>query len=256
MSIEEKRVYDEKRGATAVFVATGTGLARVEVSDDLVGRFGLVERCAARDVAAVGDGVAVATDEDVLVGRETLSETGFGPATAVGVADGDLVAAGERGVARRRDGTWETVGDLPDVRAVDGDLLAAAGGVYRLRGLSHAGLDDARDVTAAGVPLAATADGLYRLGNGWMDELDGAFRTVASDGRRAHAATADALYARAPGETDWTPGEVPADGTVVDVGYGERVYAVTGDSTFLVAAEDGWRTRSLGHPEVAALAVV
>ncbi|PSQ02501.1 hypothetical protein BRC94_02090 [Halobacteriales archaeon QS_5_70_17] len=219
MSIEEKRVYDEKRGATAVFVATGTGLARVEVSDDLVGRFGLVERCAARDVAAVGDGVAVATDEDVLVGRETLSEAGFGPATAVGVADGDLVAAGERGVAR-------------------------------------AGLDDARDVTAAGVPLAATADGLYRLGNGWMDELDGAFRTVASDGRRAHAATADALYARAPGETDWTPGEVPADGTVVDVGYGERVYAVTGDGTFLVAAEDGWRTRSLGLPEVAALAVV
>lgn len=255
-SIDEKRVYDEKRGATEVFVATGTGLARVEVSDDLVGRFGLVERCTARDVAAFGDGVAVATDGDVLVGRETLSGTGFGPAAAVGTADGDLVAAGEGRVARRRDGEWVAVGDLTDVRAIDGDLLAAAGGVYRLEGLTHAGLEDARDVAAAGVPLAATADGLYRLGNGWMAELGGSFRVAASDGRRAHAATADALYERDPGGTEWARRDVPADGAVVDVGYGERVYAVTDDGTFLVASDDGWRTQSLGLPGVAALAAV
>jgi hypothetical protein len=249
-SIDEKRIYAEKTGQTEVFVATGSGLARVEVSDDLVGEFGLVERCTARDVVTLGGRLAVATDEDVFIGRDTLSETGFGPATAVGVADGTLVAAGGGRVGRRTDG-WERIGELADVRSLDGDLLAAAGGVYRLDGLSHAGLADVRDVAARGVPLAATADGLYRLGNGWMDELDGAFRTVASDGRRAHAATDDALYTHTDG---WATVDVPAAG-VVDVAYGERVYAVTRDGTFLVAGDDGWRSRSLGLPEAAALAV-
>lgn len=256
-SIDEKRVYDEKTGRTDAYVASTVGVVRVSVSGDIVGEFALVRRCTARDVAAAGARLAVATDEDVLVGPpDDLAGTGFGPATAVDVRDGAVAAGGGRIARRHETGDeaweWDELGRVADVRAVSGDLLAAADGVHRLDG-THVGLSDARDVTTAGTPLAATGDGLYRLGNGWMEALDGEFRTVASDGERAHAATPDALYERRDGE--WTVVETPVDESVVGVAYGEAVYAVTADGTVLVDAGDGWQSRSLGLAGACAIAL-
>jgi len=267
-SIDEKRVYDEKTGRVDAYVATAAGVARVSVSGDIVGEFALVRRCTARDVAAAGARLAVATDEDVLVGPpDDLAGTGFGPSTAVGFRDGTVAAGGGR-VARLReseagdgssgtmDREWDELGRVADVRAVSGDLLAAASGVHRLDG-THVGLSDAHDVTTAGTPLAATGDGLYRLGNGWMNVLDGEFRAVASDGKRAHAATPDALYEHRDGE--WDAVDIPVDESVVGVAYGEgeaqAVYAVTADGTVLVDAGDGWQSRSLGLPGACAIAL-
>lgn len=279
-SIDEKRVYDEKTGRTDAYVATAAGVARVSVSGDIVGEFSLVHRCTARDIAAGGAHLAVATAEDVLVGPpDDLGRTGFESATAVGFRDGP-VAAGRGRVARHRgtgagtragvgtgtgtekrdgngngnrdDGEWEELGRVADVRAIDGDLLAAADGVHRLDG-THVGLSNANDVATAGAPLAATGDGLYRLGNGWMEVLDGDFRAVASDGERAHAATLDVLYGRRDGE--WDVVDTPVDDPVVGVAYGEAVYAVTADGTFLVDAGNGWRARSLGLSGACAIAL-
>ncbi|WP_435180593.1 HVO_0234 family beta-propeller protein [Halorussus sp. AFM4] len=233
ISIDEKRVYDASEGPTPVFVAGEFGVARVYTSDDLVGEFGLARDCSARDAAGRDGRLAVATDEDVLVGAwdaadgaEGVPETdfealGLGPAAAVGFApDGRLLAARDDGTVVRGEpgdwtgaGDWTAVGDLDDVRAIDGDFVAAGSGVYRVAdsGLTHVGLDDARDVAAAGVPLAATGAGLFRLGNGWLSERGGAFRAVcAADGPagsdadrpalpEAHAAGEDGLFAREGG---------------------------------------------------------
>jgi len=252
-SLDEKRVYADRAGTTTAFVATGAGVARVEVSDDIVGEFALEHRGRATDVAAASGRFAVATPEDVLVtGGETVTETGFGPADAVGYRDG-LVAAGDGRVARYEDGRWTTLADVADVRAVDGDMVAAAGGVHRLDG-THVGLTAATDVSTAADPLAATDDGLYYLANGWVSALDGAFEVVAAapDGR-AHAATADAFYARREGA--WSAVDLPVDGSVADVAYGEATYVMTVDGTLLANAGDGWRHRSLGLPDAAAVAV-
>lgn len=264
-TIDEKRVYGDREGATPAFVATGVGVARVAVSADLVGEFAVVHRCTALDVAA-GGVVAVATDEDVLVGDgESFETTGFGPAVGVAATAETVVAVGTDGRVADRpvgdadgaaaaEGAWRTLGEVPDARAVDGGLVAAAGGVYRTDG-THVGLDDARDVAGGdtAAPLAATGDGLYRLGNGWLDEASGEFRAVAVRGERAHAATTERLYERHDGE--WTGRDVPAT-PLAAVGHGpDAVYAVTRDGTFLVDAGDGWRTRSLGLPDVRALAV-
>lgn len=284
LSIDEKRVYDDQGGVTEAYVASGVGLVRVKVANDIVGEFDLRKRCDARDVTADGRTVAVATDEDVLVSSrddgESFTATEFGPAVAVGYADSELLAASPDGsVARRRDGEWTTL-EAPtlEVRAIDGTLLATAGGVYRLLGdeLVHAGLEDARDVSVAGVPLAATADGLYKLGNGWMCEREGAFGTVAASSRTepgslevAHAAAGANVYTHEDGEWVEVP---PAGGSVAAIGYGEAVYAVTEDGEFLVAGEVGelsdvdrspeetgtgqwWRSRTLGVTDVRALTV-
>lgn len=256
-SIDEKRVYGGSAGATAAFLATEAGLARVAVSDDIVGEFGLVRRGPAVDVAASRGRLAVATPEDVLVGAgESFVETGFGPADAVGYADGTLLAAGGGRVARYGEG-WETLADLSGVRAIEGELVAAETGLHRLDG-SHVGLAEARDVATAGRPLAATASGLYYLANGWMEAVDGDFEAVAAAGGRAHAATATTLYERADG--GWRPLEVALDGAVADLAHGgaggtEATYAVTESGTFLAEAGDGWRRRSLGLPGVARIAV-
>ncbi|MFD1513278.1 HVO_0234 family beta-propeller protein [Halomarina rubra] len=255
-TLDEKRVYGERSGRTVAFVATGMGLARVSVSGDLVGEFGLADRRPTSDVAASSGTLAVATDEDVLLGA-TLAETGFGPASAVGFdRAGDLLAAGEGRVERYADdGTWTELGECDDVRALDGDLVAAADGVFRITpdGLTHAGLADARDVTVRGVPRVATAKGLYLLGNGWMDDGQGSYRVVTSDGERTHAATDDALL-ELDGET-WTRVELPVSGTVAGVAYGEQLYAVTEDGTFLVEGDDEWHARTLGLPDVRGVAV-
>jgi hypothetical protein len=254
-TIEEKRVYGDRAGRTDLLVASELGVVVVGVAGDTVGEFRVARRCTARDVAA-GSTVAVATDEDVLVAEAPggeFSPTGFGPAVAVGAGDA-LLAAGPDGRVARRDGErWVDLGTADTVRAVDGPLVAAADGVYRVgEGLTHAGLDDARDVAAAG-PLAATATGVYGLGNGWLDELAGDASTVAARGTRAHAVVDGALHERT--RDGWRVREVPVAASPVDVAHGEAAYAVTADGTVLVDAGDGWRSRSLGVPGVAALAV-
>jgi hypothetical protein len=278
ISIDEKRVYGAKSGTTAVFVATGAGLARVEISGDLVGEFGLSYRGAVHDVAGASGHLALATDDDVRLGTgEAFRPTGFGPATAVGWHDGALHAAGDGRVARFAPdgdpadeatedpeepvaGEWHTCCEVDDVRALVDDHVAAADGLYRLDG-DQLGLSDVRTV-APRVPLVATGDGLYYLGNGWMDALPGDFRAVAAaqDGR-AHAATPDALYVRAPGSDGygpdvWAEVDLTAPGHVVDIAYGEGVtYVVTAEGTVLANAGDGWRDRSIGLPDARGLAV-
>ncbi|MFC6719741.1 hypothetical protein ACFQGT_12855 [Natrialbaceae archaeon GCM10025810] len=268
LSIEEKRVYGEREGAIEVYVASSIGVVRVRVSGDAVGEFTLLERCDARDVAAVGDDVAAATDEDVLVLERTpgadaeggdgdradaepaFEATGFGSAVAVGYYEADLVAAGEGGrVARRVDGTWETLEEaLPaEVRAINGDLLATDGGVYRIhRGeLDHAGLSDVRDVSVAGIPLAATGDGLYKLGNGWMKSLEGAFTAVAADPRteagrlaRAHAIGRPPAGDGGPPTDDEAEDAVDSGGAKGDDLDGEVLYAYV-DGSGGVGGADG-----------------
>jgi hypothetical protein len=267
ITLDEKRVYGAKQAETELFVACGVGLLRVSVSDALVGEFGLVHRGDVRDVAASDGVLVVATDEDVLLGVAdgeegdvTFEATGFGPAVAVSARGGPTASDGGR-IARYVDGAWETTAELGGVRALDADLVAAAGGVHRLDG-TPLGLPGARDVDAAGTPLAATDDGLYYLGNGWMRAVEaaaGGFRVVSSDdtGERAHAA-GEVLYERG-GEgldADWTPVDVP--GEVVDIAHAETTYAVTREGTLWAfdPAESVWRDRTLGMPDVRALAVV
>jgi hypothetical protein len=256
ITIDEKRVYDEKSGATTAYVGTSAGLARVNVSDDIVGEFSLEYRGEVIDVAGA-DYLAVATPEDVLIetGGEFV-EGGFGPATAVGFDDGLLAAGGGR-LARYDDG-WEPVAEIDDVRAISGGLVAAADGVYRTDG-TPVGLDAANDVAADDDLLAATAAVLYYLAHGWMRAREGTFLVVAATEGRAHAATADGLFERsvtdgADGD-DWTPVELPVDRRVAGVAYDEAVYAVTEDGTFLANAGDGWRHRSLGLPGVVGVVV-
>jgi len=251
LSIDEKRVYADRGGATTAFVATGAGVARVEVSADIVGEFALEARCTARDVAADDGRLAVATAEDVLVGTgEGFEPTGFGPADAVGYHDG-LLAAGDGRLARYGDG-WETLAALDGVRAIGGDMVATADGLYRLDG-TPVGLGGVTDVTTAGRPLAAADDGLYYLANGWMTAVEGAFRVVAAANGDAHAATADALYERRGGE--WTAIDLPVEEPVAGVAHDDATYVVTEPGTFLANAGDGWRHRSLGLPDVAGVAV-
>ncbi|PSQ15214.1 hypothetical protein BRD00_14615 [Halobacteriales archaeon QS_8_69_26] len=303
------RIYAERGETTVAFVAAEAGVVAVEVAGDRVGRFRFDRRCTARDVAAGTDRVAVATDEDVLVRRvgedatggnggagedgspgdgDPYAPTDHGPAVAVGVDDGAVVAADADGrIARRVDGEWFEIAtvDAP-VRAVDGPFVAAGDGVYRVTpdGLDEVGLDDARDVAAAG-PYVATGGGLYELGNGWLCAHEGAFDAVAADPRvrtRAHAAAGGELYAR--GDSDgrgspnggntgeggtWTPTDAPDRGQVAGIAHGPppgegvgAVYAVTVDGTVLAGAREtaddpagGWRTRSLGVPGVGGIAI-
>lgn len=266
--VAEKRVYDDRAGKTDLVVAADVGVVGVEVAGDRLGRFGVVHRCDPTDVAAAAGRVAVATGEDLLLrdsGDDAFRATGFGPAVAVGFDGHAPVAAAPDGrVARFESGSdatdagggpnaWTDLGRLEtEVRSIDGRLLAAADGVYRLPGLSYAGLDDAWDVATAG-PLAATGGGLYSLGNGWMDELAGAFRVAATDGDRAHAAARDAFFERA--SNGWREVTLPDAGPVVDVAYGDAVYAVTADGLLLAEAGDGWRSHPLGVDGVVGCAV-
>lgn len=289
-TIEEKRVYADRTGQSEVYVASGAGVVVVTVSDELVGEFWLAHRCDPRDVAAADGQVAVATDDDVLViASDGLEPTGFGPAVAVDVDSGatddgesderTIVAATEDGTVSRgsvpAEGTndattaapasaveWSDVGAVDgSVTAIDWPFVATDAGLYRVRdgGVGEAGLIDVNDVAAAGVPLAATDAGLYKLGNGWMDVLDGTFHAVASDGQRAHAATASDLYASdAPyaRDADWSAMDLPVADSVQDVAYTPTAtVCITETGTLLLTAGDGWRTRTLGVRGVVGLAV-
>lgn len=278
-SLDEKRVYDEKAGKREVLVASAAGVVAIVVSGDLVGGFGVEHRCNARDLAATDGRTAVATDEDVLVGFEP---TGHGPAVAVGFRGGVLHAAAPDGTVSRFDApdgrtapgsasgdaspdadtdthadAWTPVGDASAVRAIDGSLVAAADGVYRIEdgGLSPAGLDDVRDVSAVGGPLAAAGSGLYGLGNGWLDLLDGSFDVaVGAPGGRAYAVGEAGAVARRDG--DWAPLNLPTEEPIADFGAAPgTAFAVTTEGTFLLSVGDGWRSQVLGLRDVGALAV-
>jgi len=287
-TLEEKRVYADRSGTTRAYVASGMGVVEVDIADAIVGEFSLCLPCTANDIATVDDHLAVATAEDVLVvdleadelGTEAATETGFGPAVAVGYADTFLIAADDDGRVARFDSTrdsWEPLTDRPlaAVRAIDGGLVGTDDGVYRVHGdgVDHAGLTDVRDVSATSVPLAATTEGLYKLGNGWMSIRETPATVVSADpggdpGRltRAHAVADGTVYEYdrtaaddgVDGGTPWHELEVPAT-EIIAFGYGETVYAVTADGTFLTAdVEAGrrrWRTRTLGVRDVSGLAV-
>jgi len=269
-TIDEKRVYADRTGADEVLVAAEQGVVVASLSGDRVGEFCLDHRTGARDVAAAADRRAVATEADVLAGD--YDPTDFGPAVAVGFDDDALLAAGPDGHVARLggDGAWTTLGRVDEPRAVDGGMIAAADGVHQVVGdeLRNVGLADVRDVSGRGMPLAATGDGLYRLGNGWMDDLDGAFDVVSADPRsagsrretdtaddRAHAVGEAGVFVR-EAVAEWSPVDAPTDDRIVDVGYTEgATVAVTETGTLLADAGDGWRTRALGVTGVAALAV-
>ncbi|WP_458207354.1 HVO_0234 family beta-propeller protein [Haladaptatus sp. NG-SE-30] len=252
-SIDEKRVYGDREETTTVHVASELGVARVEVSADIVGEFSIAHRCVARDVAGRDGHLAIATDEDVLDGE--FSSLGFGAAVAVGFDGDDLLVAGEDGRIARYDGRWHELGSVANVRAIDGDMVATADGVYQVtgEGVQHVGLDDVRDVSTAGIPLAATGDGLYWLGNGWMDAAPGDYRVVSAIPDAAYAATDDTLFTR-DGD-DWRAVSLPVDEPIADVAFGDGVYVVTESGTFLATVGDDWRSRHLGLTGVAALAV-
>jgi hypothetical protein len=291
-TIEEKRVYTESAGTVELAVASDLGLVTVDVSDDFVGEFGIALRSECRDVTSVDGALAVATDEDVLVAppeSETFAPTAFGPAASVSTDDGDLLALAPDGTVGRLaalhdvlaggdDGSdddapgapdhdgWREVGQVAGGRRLDGHLLAAEDGVYRVgETLQHTGLDDVQDVTGAGVPRCATGGGLYRLGNGWLDDLSGEFRLVAgsADGRaNAVGVTAEtggsdadeALFAVDDGE--WRPVESPVSEAVAGVAYSDAAtYVVSEAGTLAVDAGDGWRTQALGVRGAHALAV-
>lgn len=267
-TIDEKRVYDAKTGTTRALVASSIGVVRVEVSDDIVGEFGIEHRCDARDLATAGGALAVATDEDVLIGA--FEPTDHGPAVAVGV-DGDatFAAAPDGTVSRLVRGAdeWEALGAVEAPRRMAGALVAAADGVHRVRGggVEYGGLDDVRDVASGGVPLAVTGEALYTLGNGWMRDLAGDFRAVATDAtsERAVAATPEELYERADDGVEW---DAHPEAGVVDAAItSDLLVAVTDGGELRVrtaGAEPGdgeadagnaWRGRHIGVPDAAAV---
>lgn len=265
ISLDEKRIYGDARETTVAYVASGIGLARVEIAGDRAGRMSLVHGGTINDVAGGGGYLLVATDEDVLIGTgEGLDSTDFGPGVAVGVGEDRLVAAGPDGeIARLAGDDWETLGTLGDVRTIDGDYLVASDSVVRIDadGLTPFGLDGVRDVAAAG-PYAATVDGLYRLTDGeWRLDREGACDLVAAGGGVAHLVADDELFERVGDE--WFRCALPVEEAVVDVAYAECPYAVTAEGTFLIDADSettadgsgGWRFRSLGIPNVRALAI-
>ena len=260
-----KRVFADRAGATRLLVAAGTGLVGVSIADGRVGEFGPVRRGPAAAVAVGTPGprrIAVATDEDVLLGAAvgTLEPSGFGPAAGV-AATGDRVLAGSPdGTVGVHDGAgWDRIGRLPSPpTAMAADLVGTAEGVVRVVGneLSAAGLEAVNDVArVAGVPHAATASGLYALGNGWLDVLDGDVRVVAgaADGR-AHAATVESCFAREEGT--WRRIDLPDDARLVAIAYGRRPYALTAAGDLLVGTAGGWRAEPLGLEAPRALAVV
>jgi hypothetical protein len=263
-TIEEKRVFEGGRRHT-LYLATGLGIARVAVSDDLVGEFGLLRRGDAADVAADVGLLAAAADGDVRVGP-TLDPTDFGPAAAVGVGGDAILAVTSDGTVARYGadrgddaGSWRSLGEVVDPGRFDRSLLAAADGVRRVGdGLADLGLADAtlRDICAADPGFAATENGLYRrTGTDWTRERDGPHRVVAGRGDRVHAVTEGGdLVARR--EAEWEVRSLPTAERVVDLGYARAaVYAVTEAGTVLADAGDGWRSRATGLRPVRAAAV-
>ncbi|MDZ7746638.1 MAG: hypothetical protein U5K28_09085 [Halobacteriales archaeon] len=246
ISLEEKRVY-AGGSARPAFVATDAGLARVSISGDLVGEFGLAVREPSRDVATDDGRVVTATDEVRLLTDDGSRRLGFKNPTAVGFADG-VVASSDGRLARYEGGEWTTLADIEDVTAIGDGVVATDHGVVGFDGESR-GLDAVRDIAD---DYAATADGLYR-GPDWEQILEGDIRaaTVGEDRLLAVTESGDVLDRDSDGWTDLdAPGDV-ADAAITTDG----IYAVTTDGTFLADAGDGWRSRVLGLPGARRLAV-
>lgn len=264
IALDEKRIYGEKRETTVAYVASETGLARVEVSGDQVGRISLVQAEPVSDVAGAAGRLLVAA-EDVHVGDHgDLAATGFGTAAAVGATPDRLLAVSSDGhVAELTGDDWRRIGTVDDPRRMDGTYLATGDGVVRVRedDLGYAGLSRVRDVADAG-PYAATAEGVYGQDRGeWRTARGEPAERVAASAERLHVVDDGTLYDGRDGA--WTVCTLPVDEPVADVAYGEVPYAVTVDGTFLVDADPettpdgsgGWRHRSLGLHGVTALAV-
>ncbi|WP_436934234.1 HVO_0234 family beta-propeller protein [Halovenus marina] len=265
---DERRLIGTQREETDAYLATDLGVVRVSITADRVGQFSLVHRCSPRSVAADEETLLVGTDEDVLIVEDDAVESmGFGPAVAVGLAEGTLLAAGSDGRVARFDDGWETVGTVTDPRRFEGSLLAAGDGVYRVgETLEPLGLTDVMDVTTAATgPVAATADGIYHHTDGeWNRTFRGAATAVASSGTRLAALDDEGILAyndewrRMNPPTD----EVSATGTVA-LAYGESLYAVTEDGTVLVYTDPelvvdgrgGWRSHALGVAGVTEIAI-
>lgn len=262
-ALDERRLMGEARDRTVAYVASSLGLTRVEIAGDQIGRFSLVHRGRTTSVAGGGGKLVAGTAEEVLIGTdEEFVPSGFGPAEAVGLADGRPVAVGPSGaVARLVGDDWERVGSVVGPSRMDGDLLVASNGVYRVgEDLTALGGEAVRDVAVAG-PYAATAEGLFRHDDGWQQEQAGDCTLVAGRGERVHAICGADLLERDDGE--WSAGSCPAEAAIAGLAHGESLYAVTADGTFLVRAapeitpdgRGGWRSRALGVPEVTGLAV-
>lgn len=258
IALAEKRMYGETRTESVVYVASGLGVTRVETAGGQIGRFSLTERCTARDIAGSNGEIAVATDEDVLVTTgDGFTQSGFGPATAVGYDGDGLLAAGDGRVARY-DGGWEPLGTIADVTAIADGLVGADGGVYDLPACRRLGLAEVTDVA---VGYATTAAGLYRRdGDGWIECRSGPHTAVAHDATRVHAAGDEFVQLH---DGRWERCDIPVRERVVDIAYGQGIYAVTAAGTLLVETDDGetadgrggWRQRSLGVPDVVGIAV-
>ncbi|GAB3696733.1 HVO_0234 family beta-propeller protein [Halorubrum pallidum] len=319
ISIEEKRVYAGNAERTDAYVATATGVVRVAFSADKIGAFDMVARESAADVAVllredaptllgvaspeglrvspVGDEIDfdTVTDESAVALGVDESALGGDDAFLVAAADGgiDRVAvevpadagAGDGGSDAAVTATATRIGEVPEPRAIDGPLVAAADGVYRVTGdsaaagysLASVGLDDARDVAGTGMPLAATAAGLYWLGNGWMTVETGDATAVAADGDGHATAVVDGdLLVRDRGDSDadgsrgsagsaegdswdrdaWHEAALPVDEEAVELGYGPGVaVAVTAAGTLCVDAGDGWRHQVIGVRDAAGVAL-
>jgi hypothetical protein len=289
---DERRLFERTRPETAAFLASDLGVTRISLAGNRVGEFALAHRCVARSIATTAGAVAVGTDDDVLIGDgERFEPTGFGPAVAVGVHDGTVLAAAKDGRVGRTPvdvqspDQWETVGEVDKPRRFDGDLLATAGGVFRIgETVTMLGLADVRDVAAGirvatppdsteatipaerspdsteGEPLAATAEGLYRFDGEWHRTVEGDAVRVANGRQPVAAVDGDFLERN---EEGWQRRSHPVEEQIVALASGESCYAVTDAGTFLVYAEPdvtddgrgGWRSRRVGVPETAALAL-
>jgi hypothetical protein len=258
---EERQLFEPRDGGAVAYVTSELGLVRVDLGPDRIGEFSLVERCQATAVAVDASLAAVGTDDAVLLDTgDGFESTGFGPAVAVGVDDGTVLAAGPDGTVscRENDGTWNSVGAVTDPQRFDGRYLAAGDGVYRV-GTELERIYDggARDVTDEGRRVA-TDDGLRRHEDGhWHREHDGAVSVVS--GR--YALDAAGLLERSGDR--WKRVTTPADGDLVALVDGACLYAVTADGRFLVSVpgeratdgQEGWRSRTLGVRSVTDLGV-
>jgi len=258
---EERRLFEPRDGGAVAYVTSDLGVVRVDLGPDRIGEFSLVERCQATAVAVDDSLAAVGTDDAVLMDTgDGFESAGFGPAVAVGVDDGTVLAAGPDGSVSRRenDGTWDSVGTVTDPQRFDGRLLAAGDGVYRVgTELERVYDGGARDVTGDGVRVG-TDDGLFRHEDGhWHREHDGAVSVVS----RRYALDSEGLLELRGGR--WEQVATPAGGDLVALVDGACLYAVAENGRFLVSVpgeratdgQEGWRSRTLGVRGVTDLGV-
>lgn len=171
---------------------------------------------------------------------------------------------------REPDPTWQTLGSVDDPASIDGDLLAAESGVFRLGSsietLGLSGVTDvARDSTGSEL-LAATRDGLYCCSNGeadWEQLTTDEYHRVLSVEDGYLTVTDEGTVRRVTGD-GWTRIEGLEDEPIVDIAQGESLYAVTEAGDLFMAAEpdqttdgyDGWRSQPVGVRGVVGIALL